>query len=63
MPGVAYSSHRVISDKVHRLFVPLYYFRSDRFVQLPSLILILILLLHLLVSIDLAYTGIWGLGI
>ena len=32
------------------------YFRSDRFVQLLSLIPILILFLYLLVSIDLVYT-------
>ena len=51
-------THRVISDKVHRLFVPLSYFQPDRFVQLLSLIPILILLLYLLVSIDLVYTGI-----
>ena len=51
-------SRRVISDKVHRLFVTLSYFGPDRFVHLLSLIPILILLLYLLVSIDLAYTGI-----
>ena len=50
-------THRVISDKVHRLLVTLSYFRPDRFVQLLSLISILILLLYLLVSIDLVYTG------
>ena len=50
-------THRVISDKVHRLLVTLSYFRPDRFVQLLSLIPILILLLYLLVSIDLVYTG------
>ena len=50
-------TYRVISDKVHRLLVTLSYFRPDRFVQLFSLIPILILLLHLLVSIDLLYTG------
>ena len=50
------STHRVISD-VHRLLVTLSYFRPDRFVQLLSLIPILILLLYLLVSIDLEYTG------
>ena len=38
-------SHRVISDRVHRLLVTLSYFRPDRFVQLLSLIPILILLL------------------
>ena len=31
-------THRVISDKVHRLLVTLSYFRPDRFVQLLSLI-------------------------
>ena len=50
-------THRVISDRVHRLLVTLSYFRPDRFVQLLSLIPILILLLHLLVSIDLDHTG------
>ena len=50
-------THRVISDKVHRLLVTLSYFRPDRFVQLLSLIPILILLIYLLVSIDLVYTG------
>ena len=48
----------VILDKAHRLFVTLSYFRPRRFVQLLSLIPILILLLDLLVSIDLVYTGI-----
>ena len=43
-------SHRVISDRVHRLLVTLSYFRPDRFVQLIDLIPILILLLYLLVS-------------
>ena len=52
-----YYTHRVISDKVHRLLVTLSFFRPDRFVQLLSLIPILILLLHLLVSKDLVYTG------
>ena len=47
---------RVISDKVHRLLVTLSYFQPDRFMQLLSLIPILILLLYLLVSIDLVYT-------
>ena len=51
-------SHRVISDKVHGLFVTLSYFRPDRFVQVFSLIPILILLLYIPVSIDLVYTGI-----
>ena len=50
-------THRVISDRVHRLLVTLSYFRPDRFVQLLRLIPILILLLNLLVSIDLEYTG------
>ena len=50
-------SHRVISDRVHRLLVTLSYFWPDRFVQLLSLIPILILLLYLLASIDLEYTG------
>ena len=50
-------THRVISDKVHRLLVTLSCFRSDRFGQLLSLIPILILLLYLLVSIDPVYTG------
>ena len=45
--------HRVISEKVNRLIVTLSYFRPDRFVQLLSLIPILILLLYLLVSISL----------
>ena len=54
---MTFGTHRVISDKVHRLFVTLSYFRPDRFVQLLSLIPILILLLYLLVSIDLVYTG------
>ena len=52
-----YYTHRVISDKVHRPLVTLSYFRPDRFVQLLSLIPILILLLYLLVPIDLVYTG------
>ena len=43
-------THRVLSDRVHRLLVTLSYFRPDRFVQLLSLIPILILLLYLLVS-------------
>ena len=54
---------KVTSDKVYRLFVTpdrfgrISYFRPDRFVQVLSLIPILILLLYLLVSIDLLYTG------
>ena len=51
-----YFAHRVISDEVHRPST-LSYFRPDGFVQLLSLIPILILLLYLLVSIDLVYTG------
>ena len=43
-------THRVISDRVHRLLVTLSYFRPVRFVQLLSLIPILILLLYYLVS-------------
>ena len=43
-------THRVISDRVHRLLVTLSYFRPDRFVQLLSLIPILILLLYFVVS-------------
>ena len=50
-------THRVISDKVHRLLVTLSYFRPDRFVQLFGLLPSLILLLFLLVSIVLVYTG------
>ena len=42
---------------LHHLLVVLSYFRADIFVQLLSLIPILILLLYLLVSIDLDYTG------
>ena len=56
-PGGGFT-HRVISDKVHRLFVTLSSFRPDSFVQLLSLITILILLFYLLVSIDLVYTGV-----
>ena len=52
-----YYTHRVISNEVHRLLVTLSYFRPDRFVQVLSLIPILIVLLYLLVSIDLVYTG------
>ena len=48
---------RVISDRVHRLLVTLSYFWPDIFVQLLSLIPIL--LLYLLVSINLAYTGLY----
>ena len=56
-------THRVISDTVQRLYVTLSYFRPDRFVQLLSLMPILILLFYLLVSIDPVYTGICELGI
>ena len=56
-------THRVVSDKVHRLLVTLFYFRPDRFVQLLSLIPILILLLYLLVSIDLEFTGFSRVGL
>ena len=56
-------TYRVISDKVHRLLVTLSYFWPDRFVQLLSLIPILILLLYLLVSIDLEYTGLLRVGL
>ena len=55
--ATSYCTHRVISDKVHRLFVAPSYFRPDRFVQLLSLIPILNLVLYLLVSIDLVHTG------
>ena len=48
--GPMWLTHRVISDRVHRLLVTLSYFRPDRFVQLLILIPILILLLYLLVS-------------
>ena len=48
--GPMWLNHRVISDRVHRLLVTLSYFRRDRFVQLLSLIPILILLLYFLVS-------------
>ena len=48
--SVEWLTHRVISDRVHRLLVTLSYFRPDRFVQLLSLIPILILLLYYLVS-------------
>ena len=48
--GPMWLTHRVISDRVHRLLVTLSYFQPDRFVQLLSLIPILILLLYLLVS-------------
>ena len=57
------STHRVISDRVQRLLATLSYFRPDRFVQLLSLIPILILLLYLLVSIDPEYTGFSRVGL
>ena len=56
-------THRVISDKVHRLLVTLSFFRPDRFVQLLSLIPILILLLYFLVSKDLEYTSLLRVGL
>ena len=56
-------THRVISDELHCLLVLLSYFRPERFVQLLSLIPILILLLYLLVSIDLEYTGLLRVGL
>ena len=49
--------YKSLKDPKARLLVTLSYFRPDRFVQLLSLIPILILLLYLLVSIDLEYTG------
>ena len=52
-----YCTNKVSSDRVHRLLLTLSFFRPDRFMQLLSLIPILILLLYLLVSIDLVYTG------
>ena len=48
--GPMWLTHRVISDRIHRLLVTLSYFRPDRFVQLLSLIPILILRLYFLVS-------------
>ena len=56
-------THRVISDRVQHLLVALSDFRQDRFVQLLSLIPILILLLYLLVSIDHEYTGLLRIGL
>ena len=49
--GPMWLTHRVISDRVHRLLVTQSYFRPDRFVQLLCLIPILVLLLYLLVSV------------
>ena len=54
---IVYCTHRVVSDRVHRLLVTLSKFRPNRFVQLLRLIPVLNLLLYLLVSIDLVYTG------
>ena len=48
--GPGWPCHRVISDRVHCLFVTLSYFQPDRFVQLLSLIPILISLLYLVVN-------------
>ena len=47
----------VRSVLVYRLLVTLSYFRPDRFVHFLILTPLLILLLYLLVSIDLAYSG------
>ena len=55
--SMKYYTHRVISDKVHRLLVTLRYYRPERIVQFLSLIQLLIVLLDLLVSIDLVYNG------
>ena len=50
--------YKIMSYTLIVMLVTLSYFRPDRFVQLLSLIPILILLLYLLVSIDLlVYTG------
>ena len=49
--------------KVHHLLATLSYFRPERFVQLLSQIPILILLLYVLVSIDLEYTGLIRVGL
>ena len=49
-------SHKVL-DNVHRLFFTLSFFWLDKFVQIFSLISILVLLLFLLESIDIVYTG------
>ena len=61
--GVMFITHRVILDRVHRLLIRLSYFRPDRFVQLLSLMPILISLLYLLFSIDLEYTGLLRVGL
>ena len=54
-------SHRVISeDRVHSLFVTLYFCQPEVYVQLLSLILILILLFYILVSIGLVYFGLFA---
>ena len=50
-------THRVISDRLHSLLITVSDFRPDRFVQLLSLIPILIVVFYLLVSIDLEYSG------
>ena len=51
-------THKKISDKVHRLFVMLPFFRPFRVVQFRKVIPLLTLLLYFLVSKDLVYTGI-----
>ena len=51
-------SHRIVSDRAYRLLVTLYFFRPDSFVQLLSLLPILILLVYILFSLNLVYTGI-----
>ena len=56
--GPGWLTQRLISNKVHRLFVTLNFFRPDGFVQLLNVKPILILLSDLLVSLDLVYTGI-----
>ena len=50
-------THRVISDKIHRLLVTLSFFWPDKFMQHLSLVPNLILLVYLLVSIDRMYNG------
>ena len=50
-------THGVISNRVHRLLVSLSHSRPERFVQFLYLTPFLVLLLYLLVSIDLVYTG------
>ena len=56
--GPGRPSHRIVSDNLICLFVTLSYFCPVRFVQLLSLLPILILLLFFLVSADIIYTGI-----